>query len=176
MEDRVFVTLKVKSGTALHFRKFSREIGKKQTDALQIMLNFFKDHSLSPLEDLGPNMKTLEGKLNKRINNVISIIRSIEKTQTKPVLAMLQLLFQEDSGQKKPLLIEKSNPVKEKIKSNSPIKNEFNWKEKYVETHIDIQTILDQVVIARSSFGQPYLRLNLKREHLEILKSKYKNN
>lgn len=59
------------------------------------MLDFFKNNGLSPLEELEPNFLTLEKRIKMRINAVVAVLRDIEKTQTEPSHAMLQLLFQE---------------------------------------------------------------------------------
>ena len=71
------------------------------------MLDFFFYNEISPREKLGPTASILEGKLLKRINAVIAIIRDVEKTQTKPTAAMIELLFQEEPPTKKPLILEK---------------------------------------------------------------------
>ena len=174
MEDKAFVTLKFKTITATHFRKFSREMGKQQSETLQLMLDFFNNNCLSPSEDLGPTMKTLESRLNKRIGGVIAIIRNIEKTQTKPVLSMLQLLFQEEPEKKKIVLLEK-NPASANPTVNPDLQQaNLNLKQKVMLTHADINMLLEKVVISRSSFGQPYLRLNLDLEEFKRLQLKYK--
>lgn len=173
MKKDPFVTLKLKQKTAEDFRKFCRILRRQQTETLQLMLDFFRDHNLSPAEDLGPNMKTLEGNVNKRINALIAIIKEIEKTQTKPVLAMLQLLFQEDTRRsKKEPLVEKPREIKnEKIKA--PSKDERVEKEKIEGTQKDIKLLLKNVVVVRNSFGKPYLRLNMNMEELKLLQTKY---
>lgn len=174
MKESAFVTLKFKTETAIDFRRFSRELGKQQTETLQLMLNFFRNHCLSPSEDLGPNMKTLEAHLNKRISGVISIIRNIEKTQTKPVLAMLQLLFQEDTEKKKNLLLEKSPAANEQIPGPDFQQKNMELKQQLLESRADLELLLEKILVTRSSFGNPYLRLNLKVEEFYNLKLKYK--
>ncbi|MGJ8551058.1 BfmA/BtgA family mobilization protein [Winogradskyella wichelsiae] len=53
------------------------------------MLDFFETNGISPNETLGPNIKTLESQIKKRINAVIAIINDIEKNHDKPTTAML---------------------------------------------------------------------------------------
>ena len=174
MEDNAFVTLKFKEKTAAQFRKFSREMGKQQTETLQLMLDFFTEHCLSPSENLGPNMKSLEGRLNKRISGVISIIRNIEKTQTKPILAMLQLLFQEEPEKKKNVLLEK-NPASLNPTVNPDLQQaNLNLKQKMILTRTDINMLLEKVVVTRNNFGKIYLRLNIDPEEFKKLQLKYK--
>ncbi len=73
------------------------------------MLDFFLYNEISPREELGPTGRTIEAKLLKRINAVISIIRDVEKTQTKPTVAMIESLFQTEGPSKKPLILEKKH-------------------------------------------------------------------
>jgi len=95
--------------TANRFRKFSEQISGSHSETLTIMLDFFDQNKISPNESLGPNMKSLENNLKRRINALIAIIRDIEKNQTKPTMAMLQALFEEAEPKKKPLILENNN-------------------------------------------------------------------
>ena len=72
------------------------------------MLHFFERNDLSPDDDLGIN----NNRTNKRINAVIAILKNIEKTQTKPTVAMLQSLFEQAEPPKKKLILEKNRPEK----------------------------------------------------------------
>ncbi len=110
-----FETLKIKSSVAQKFKRYSKAISKSQSITLLMMLEFFEDSGFSPKERLGPNIKTLESLLKRRINAVIAIIRDIEKNQTKPTVAMMQSLFEGVEPDKKELLIEKEDKDKERL-------------------------------------------------------------
>ena len=110
-----FATIKFKADTAIRFRNYSRKISPSHTSAMEMILNFFESNRISPAEDLGPNMKTLEANLKKRINSLIAILRDIEQTQTKPTLAMIQLLFQESPLIKKEIVVEKKVALQQEI-------------------------------------------------------------
>ena len=71
------------------------------------MLDFFFYNEISPREKLGPTGRTIEANLKKRINAVIAIMRDMEKTQTKPTVAMIQSLFEIEEPKKKILILEK---------------------------------------------------------------------
>ena len=77
------------------------------------MLDFFFFNEISPKERLGPTGRTIEASLKKRINAVIAIMRDMEKTQTKPTVAMIQSLFETEEPKKKPLIVEKKFLEKE---------------------------------------------------------------
>ncbi len=85
---------------------------------LLLMLDFFEKNGLSPEDDLKPNLKATENLFKKRINALIAIIKDIEKTQTKPTLAMLQSLFEVAEPKKKPLILEKKY-FKEKLNNDT---------------------------------------------------------
>lgn len=173
-----FSGIKFKTNTAVRFRKYSGEIARSHSEAMEIILDFFQENKISPFESPGPAMNTLEYVLKKRINSVIAIIRNIEKTQTKPSHAMLQLLFQE-SPAKKGLLVEKKvQPViKEKQAFDhveyqnrvNQLKGELSRKNK------EIISLLEKVVVARNNFGKTFLRLNISKEEFEKIKTEFEN-
>lgn len=102
-----FIGIRFKKETARRFQAFSRTHFKTHTEAMEAILDFFFYNEISPKEKLGPTGRTIETKLLKRINAVIAIIRDIEKTQTKPTVAMLQSLFEIGETENKPLILEK---------------------------------------------------------------------
>lgn len=100
-------TLHIHATTAQRFRTFSKAHFNSQTEALEAMLEFFEINEISPKEDLGPTGRRIEAIVKKRINAVIAIIRDIEKTQTKPTLALLETLFQAEEAEETPRFIER---------------------------------------------------------------------
>jgi hypothetical protein len=110
-EKEPFEKLGIKTSVALRFREFSKKISKSQSMTLLLMLDFFEENGISPAESMGPRMETLETRISllikKRMNGMIAIMKDIEKTQTKPTVAMLQALFQATEPPKKKLILEK---------------------------------------------------------------------
>ena len=102
-----FITIRFKRKTAKRFQEFSKTHFKSHTEAMSTMLDFFFYNEISPKERLGPTGRTIEASLKKRINAMIAIMRDMEKTQTKPTVAMIQSLFEEPVPKKKPLILEK---------------------------------------------------------------------
>ena len=80
------------------------------------MIEFFEDNGISPSESMGPHMQTLERLIKKRINGVIAILKDIEKSQTKPTVAMMESLFKEAEPKNKPLILEKKNTAEKQPK------------------------------------------------------------
>ena len=100
-------TLKIKASVALKFRRFCKTMSRSQSMTLLLMLEFFLDNGISPMDSLGPNLVASEVRILKRINAVIAIMRDMEKTQTKPTAALLLSLFDETVPKEKPLILEK---------------------------------------------------------------------
>jgi len=109
-----FIGIRFKKKTARRFQEFSRTHFKSHTEAMATMLDFFYYNEISPKEKLGPTGRTIEASIKKRINAVIAIMRDMEKTQTKPTVAMIESLFQTETPTKKPLILEKKFVEKKK--------------------------------------------------------------
>ena len=106
-EKEQFTTISFKYSVAKKFRVFSKKMKASNTMTLLMMLDFFEMNNLSPKESIGPTVHTLENLIKKRVSAVIAILRDMEKSQTKPTVAMMQSLFQEVEPKNKPLLVEK---------------------------------------------------------------------
>ena len=113
-EKEGFETLKIKSSVAIKFRSFSKMLSKPQSMTLLLMMDFFNENGISPVETLGPRMETLEKRISvlikRRMNGMIAIMKDIEKSQTKPTVAMMQALFQGTESPKQKLMVEKNDP------------------------------------------------------------------
>jgi hypothetical protein len=123
-----FIGIRFKKETAKRFQTFSRTYFNSHTEAMATMLDFFLYNEISPKEKLGPTGRTIEAKLLKRINVVIAIMRDVEKTQTKPTVAMIQSLFETEQPNKKPLIVEKKYAEEKKeirFREKQNIKNEL---------------------------------------------------
>ena len=123
-----FTGIRFKKETAKRFQTFSRTYFKSHTEAMATMLDFFLYNEISPKEKLGPTGRTIEAKLLKRINAVIAIMRDVEKTQTKPTVAMIQSLFETEEPEKKPLILEKKYAEEKKevrFREKRNLKNEL---------------------------------------------------
>lgn len=123
-----FIGIRFKKETAKRFQTFSRTYFKSHTEAMAAMLDFFFYNEISPKEKLGPTGRTIEAKLLKRINAVIAIMRDVEKTQTKPTVAMIQSLFEAEEPEKKPLILEKKvidEKKKVRFQEKRNLKNEL---------------------------------------------------
>ena len=172
-----FVNIRFKTKVALRFRKYSKSIAITHSEALESILDFFDSNGVSPNESLGPKIQTLEHLIKKRVNGLVSIIKNIEKTQTKPILAMMQLLFEEVPLPKQELWLERKPEASKDAIAEDPklqaikLRMENLELKKEVTSHKDrIKILLENTVIVRNNFGRSYYRLNLSEEQLESIK------
>lgn len=173
-----FVTLKIKLKTAEEFKKYSRQLGTQHTETLQIMLDFFETNRFTLFESLGSNLSGLEKKIKMRINTVVAILKDIEKTQTKPTHAMIQLLFQEKPLKKDILLEKKPLQKEESYSPNDLILNSdpsIELERKLTSTKKELYALLKKVKVTHNNFGKENIQLKISQEELENIKTKLKN-
>ena len=86
---RRFLSINFHKDTVERFKGFCAKVGGSYTETLDHMMDFFDTYQLSPMSDLGPNMRGMEANIKKRINALVAIVKDIEKHQTKPTTAMM---------------------------------------------------------------------------------------
>ncbi|MFK5982223.1 MAG: BfmA/BtgA family mobilization protein [Flavobacteriaceae bacterium] len=174
-----FSHVNFKKATVDRFRKFSKQIAKTHTEAMEAMIDFFEDNSISPYESLGVNMTTLESKIKSRINAVIAIIKDIEKSHHKPTTAILQTLFEETSNIEKEEKEEYDFETPTLITENEELtyyrKEYYANQENYNALKYDVDTILKNTKYIKHNFGIGYFRLDITKEEFEQLKQKLKD-
>ncbi|GMN07173.1 hypothetical protein MTsPCn5_25620 [Croceitalea sp. MTPC5] len=165
-----FFTIRFHRNTAQRFKHFSKRISKSYTETLDVMIDFFEWHGYSPHQRFGKEIIEDQKKTRKRIDAVIAIIKSVEKSQNIPLInieTMLLSLFEGTYKKRKPRLVEKT------IKKESPVKDDRvpqykhnRLKRKYIETSERLLYVLDQVELVKNRFGKDYLRIDLTHEEL----------
>lgn len=168
-EKEGFATFKIKSSVAKKFRRYSREIGQSQSMTILLMLEFFEGNNISPLENMGPKMQSLESVMKKRIDALIAIIRDIEQNQTLPTTGMLQAIFEELPTQSKKKINHSFEEAFKNLTRNQPPPSQV----KPVSDDNDLRKILGRLKEVKPSFGKPYWKLALTSSEIEHLKSKY---
>lgn len=164
-----YIRLKFKEPVALHFRKYAKTLQLNNSVCLDLMLNFFEHNNLSPTENIGPKMQTLESAIKKRINALIAIVREIEQQQTLPTKGMLDALFEGLPAQTKKKII----PSLEQAFQNMETGQTLLPKSSPVPDHQDIRAILNQIERVNPRFGKAYWKLSMDDATIEKLKTKY---
>lgn len=172
-EKEAFVTFKIKTTIAHKFRIFCKNNAASQSMSLLQMIQFFEFNGISPTDNLEDNIAKLEGKISKRTNAIIAIIKNIEKNQTKPTTAMLQSLFEEklEQEQAMPEMIEKKFieklPEEKYVEDTTVPKIRYERLEgKMNLVKEDFEYVLGKVKTIKSNFRNGYLKLELTDEEL----------
>ncbi|MCK0135306.1 BfmA/BtgA family mobilization protein [Arenibacter sp. S6351L] len=177
-----FYTIRFKKNTAQRFKRFSKKIGVTYSESMEMIIDFFEWHGFLPSDKFEKSVGKEVLKNRKRTEAAIAIIRDIEKNQTKPTTAMLQLLF-EHSPQKKqgqpPLLMDgrKVDPERDmffkKVEAAIAMEKDFtNIKLDFKELRTDFLNLLDRVELVKGTFGKPRLQLDMTPEDFQKLKIK----
>ncbi|WP_209403665.1 BfmA/BtgA family mobilization protein [Pseudozobellia sp. WGM2] len=179
-----FSTLRIKIPTAEKFRKFSKQLFKTHSDALQTMLDFFHYNEISPLERFGPTARTLETLIKKRFNAMAAIMKEMDKRGITPTKAMMELLFEHAPQQNKPQKSPSSNKGDAPVKDDAFFKSAFETIELQKANSLMEQNLqqlqqqfldtLKKVEVTKSSFGKSKLYLNMPIREYEQLKASLK--
>lgn len=179
----VLIEFNFEEEIASKFKEFYRNNGESYSCTMELMLDFFRKNNLSPKDSLD-SLHVRDQKIHNRINNVIAIIRDIERTQPHPTLAILELVmhYQSSNSQKKSSLRIKQSPssLSEIANSPAPIQKTIPEAPKpgnqyYLDLRKDMQYLLDKTSIYRNPLGNPRLHLNISMEELESFKLKLKS-
>ncbi|WP_345003805.1 BfmA/BtgA family mobilization protein [Snuella lapsa] len=184
-----FSTVRFKIKVANRFRKFSIQVARNHTEALELMLDFFEIHELSPTDSIDGNLRSIEIRIKKRINNAIAIIKSIEQSQTLPTAAMLQSLFEQqlEQGDDDDYLGEHLEYIEKKfehvetgeekllVETTVPKIRYERLEENMKKLKADFNYVLNKVKMVNSPFGKGYLKLEITPEELEKYNRTIKN-
>ncbi len=183
-----YLALNLKASVVKRFRSFSKKVAKSQSEALNIMMDFFEWHGVDPsqkftksiIQEILKNRERTNTSI-KRNEATIAIIRDIEINQTKPNNAMLLALFGEDAKTKKPLRkekkqLEKKTDSQTEIEVTVPKIRYERLTEKMEKIRQEYSYVLNKVSLVKGSFGKAYFKLELSPPELEKFKRTLKNN
>ncbi|WP_198679936.1 BfmA/BtgA family mobilization protein [Aureibaculum luteum] len=174
-EKERFESLSIKGSVAKKFRRFSKAMSESQSMTLLLMIEFFANHGISPNESLGPKMQTLENLIKKRINGVISIIKDIEKNQTKPTNAMLFSLFEEKAKEEVPMLVEKKFMDPILITEDEELTyyrdHYYKMKKELNGFKFEVRKFMNKISLEKRTLGKDYFKLNTTKKDFEKFKN-----
>ncbi len=178
-----YLALNLKSSVVKRFRKFSKKISKSQSETLTALMDFFYWHGVSPYDRFGPQLNNEIEKNRKRINAAIAIIKSVEKSQNVPLVnieTMLLSLFEADTKNKEPILVEKKFLEKtpkeiEEEKTMVPITRYERLELKYKDKKELLKYLLNKITPVSTTFGKNYFKIEIAPEELARYKQGLKN-
>jgi len=163
-----FSAISIKIRVASRFRRFSKQISKSNTEALEAMLNFFDWNDLTPDDNLGPKSDGTK----KRINALVAIVKNIEKHQTKPTTLMLQRLFEAAADEEEQYTFETPSVETEQEELTYYRNAYYKKQQNYNILKYELEEVLQKVVPIKNNFGSDYFRLQMTKNELEQLKQK----
>ncbi|EIJ37589.1 hypothetical protein JoomaDRAFT_0542 [Galbibacter orientalis DSM 19592] len=171
-----FSAISIKKEIADRFRRYSKDVSKSHSETLEAMLNFFKWNNLSPNENLGVKKDDTK----KRINALIAIIRNIEKEQTLPTKAMLDILFQEVSQMESHSKQWKEQEgsfdfgAPELLTRDAELehyRNRYEEMQKELSHYKNrVEELWNQLNYVKGTFGKGYHKLDMDKNELENFK------
>ncbi len=174
-EKERFETFKIKTSVAIKFRRFSKNMSQSQSLTLMLMIEFFENNGISPNKSLGPKMQTMENLIKKRINGVISIIKDIEKNQTKPTNAMLLSLFEEKVKEEVPMLVEKKFMDPTLITEDEELTyyrdHYYKMKKEHNEFRFEVRKFVNKISLEKRTLGKDYFKLNTNKKDFQKFKN-----
>ena len=173
-----YLALNLRAKVVIRFRTFSKKVARSHAETLTAMMDFFEWHNYSPHQRFGKNVIAGQKKNRKRIEAVIAIIKSVEKSQNIPIMnieTMLKSLFKEEIKKYAPQMLE-SKPVakptlKTKAKKTSVSRIDYDRsQEKLSETKDRLRYVLDKIELVSNRFGKDFLKIEITREELARFK------
>ncbi|UNY98323.1 hypothetical protein MQE36_14705 [Zhouia spongiae] len=172
MKDHIHLVIEKK--IAQRFITYSKKFKITPSKALALLLEKEQLLQVQEKQNTKVTVADLEQLIKKRINALIAIIRDIEKHQTKPVLAMMLELFKGSTFTGSPQFTENIQRLSVKGQDQSKASDSISLKEdiKACEQGRVIKALLDKIVVHRTSFGRPQLRVMMSPEEFSKIKTK----
>ena len=174
-----FYTIRFKRATAKRFKNFSKKVSNSYSVTMNLIIDFFEWHGFSPSERFEKSLGQELVKNRKRTEAAIAIIKDIEKSQTKPTNAMLELLFQENPNDKEPSEEFFEFEQQELITENEELdyyRNRYEGvQQQYQNIKDDLEKIIDKTSYIKGNFGSGYLKMDLTKAEFENFKQKLQN-
>ena len=168
-----YSAISIKADVAVRFRSYSKQFSKSNTEVLRQMMVFLQWNGLDPFDNtIGKIVSALE-KNRKQIEYLISIIKNIEKTQTKPTHEMVKILFEaycknNETTRKEKLFLPKPK-IGEPEETVPKIFHERTQQE-FRDYQRSCHKILEKIERVEPTFGKPYLKVALSRGQYEKLR------
>lgn len=178
MDD--FNTIRLKRKTVDKFKKYSKKTSPNYSETLDYMIAYFEDNSISPY-DLPDTFgfKSLLDHVNKRTDVITTMLRDMEKNHFEPNSKRLETLFDAMDAIEELHYIDKNPSDIEAAKSETEkmLDNYYNaYKSKSKELQLvktEFINLLENIALVKNTFGKEYYRLDISKEKLEDIKTRF---
>ena len=169
-----YSAISIKADVAVRFRSYSKQFSKSNTEVLRRMMIFLQWNGLNPFDNTIEKIVSAIEKNRKQIEVLISIIKNIEKTQTKPTHNMVKILFEAYCKNNEVTRKEKLFLPKPKIvKAEETVPKIFHERtqQEFRDYKRDCRKLLEKIELVEPTFGKPYLKVDLFQGEYEKLRS-----
>ena len=176
MDD--FNTIRLRRKIIEKFKEYSRKTSPSYSETLDYMIAFFEDTGLSPYDTMNNPILSSTSAINKRTDALIAILRNMEKTQLIPTREMLESLF-EGVEKQEPLYIERTQEEIEASKTEAEKLIDYyseecdKHKKELYQVKEKLSLLLNRLSYIKNAFGKCYYRLNISKEKIEEIKSRF---
>lgn len=168
-----YSAISIKADVAVSFRRYSKQFSKSNTEVLRRMMIFLQWNGLNPFDNTIEKIVSAIEKNRKQIEYLISIIKNIEKTQTKPTHNMVKILFEAYCKNKEVTRKEKlflSKPKIVEAKETIPKIFHERTQQEFRDYKRDCRKLLEKIELVEPTFGKPYLKVDLFQGEYEKLR------
>lgn len=168
-----YSAISIKADVAISFRRYSKQFQKSNSEVLQRMLFFLEWNGLDPFESSIKKIVSGLEKNRKLIEYLISILKSIEKKQTKPTYEMVKILFEAHGRNEKcdreeiPVVPQRGMEL---AKETVPKGQHEQLKLMFDSYRKDCKYLLEKIDSFEPTFGKPYLKVDLTQVQFEQIK------
>lgn len=168
-----YSTISIKADVAVSFRRYSKQFSKSNTEVLRRMMIILQCNGLNPFDNTIEKIVSAIEKNRKQIEYLISIIKNIEKTQTKPTYEMVKILFEahcknNEASRKEKLFLPK--PKLMEVADKVPLVLLERTQQEFKDYKRDCQILLEKIELIEPTFGKPYLKVGLSKGEYEKLR------
>ena len=168
-----YSAISIKADVAVSFRRYSKQFSRSNSEVLRRMIVFLQWNGLNPFDNTIEKIVSAIEKNRKLIEYQISIIKNIEKTQTKPTYEMVKILFEayckskEATGKKKLFL---PKPKMLEVEEKVPLIVHERTQQEFKDYKRDCRKLLEKIELVEPTFGKPYLKVGLYQGEYEKLR------
>ncbi|WP_282160919.1 BfmA/BtgA family mobilization protein [Ulvibacterium marinum] len=168
-----YSAISIKADVAVSFRRYSKQFSKSNSEVLRRMMVFLQWNGLNPFDNTIEKIVSAIEMNRKQIEYLISIIKNIEKTQTKPTYEMVKILFEahcknKEATRKEKLFIPK--PKIREVEEKVPKIFHERKQQEFKDYKMDCQKLLEKIELVEPTFGKPYLKVDLSQGEYEKLR------
>ena len=170
-----YSNLKITSQVAENFRKYTKIIGKKHSETLQLFLDFFEKNNVQPTDEISGSLKSVENKILQRIDALIKIIRGIEKEELKRSGAIKEMLYELTLQHTELSTPQLPKNLGESTLSFKDTSEHAGYQNQVQKTAEELLLFFDNIEKVNPNFGNAFYKINTQQHEITKFKRMLKD-